>query len=188
MEPITYLNISIEGVSFNRLLELEIRHSVNEHGMAVITVETDEATANDYLNRADEKSTVMISTSAEGQPEVLFYGVVTNVGMEKLNEYVLLKLVLTSCSILCDTQKKNKSYQNIGKKYEDIMTQAVEGAAIIDMQMTDKAIGNMIVQCNETGWEFCKRMASRLGVPIITSIGCGNTNYYSGTSTKHSYI
>ena len=170
MEPITHLNVAIEGVAYNRLLELEIKHSVNEHGMAVITVETDEATANDYLNRADEKAMIKITTSAEGQPEVLFCGVISNAGIEKVNEYVLLKLVLTSTSVISDIQKKNKSYQNTGKTYEDIMTQAVDGAAIIDMQVTDKAIGNMIVQCNETGWEFCKRMASRLGAPIITSI------------------
>lgn len=170
MEPITHLNVAIEGVSYNRLLELEIKHSANEHGMAAITVETDEATASDYLNRADEKTMVKITTSAEGQPEVLFCGVISNAGIEKVNEYVLLKLVLTSTSVLCDTQKKNKSYQNTGKTYEEIMTQAVDGVAVIDMQVTDKSIGNMIVQCNETGWEFCKRMASKLGAPIITTI------------------
>ena len=108
MEPITHLNVAIEGVAYNRLLELEIKHSVNEHGMAVITVETDEATANDYLNRADEKAMIKITTSAEGQPEVLFCGVISNAGIEKVNEYVLLKLVLTSTSVISDIQKKEQ--------------------------------------------------------------------------------
>lgn len=170
MEPITHFNVKVEGVSFRRLLALEIRHSVNEHGIAVVTVETEEEIAKEYLNRADEKTSVQILTTAAGQPKILFYGVISNAGIEKVNEYVLLKLVLTSASILTDMQKKNKSYQNTAKTYEAIMTQAVDGNAVIDMQVTDKAIGNMIVQCNETDWEFCKRMASRLEAPIITSI------------------
>lgn len=170
MEPITHLNIVVEGVAFNRLLELEIRHSVNEHGIAVVTGEMDADMAKDYLSRVDEKTSIRILTTAEGQPNVLFHGVVSNAGIETVNEYVMLKLALTSTSVLTDIEKVNKSYQNTGKNYEAIMTQAVNGKAVIDMQITDKAIGNMIVQCNESGWEFCKRMASRLGASIITSI------------------
>lgn len=170
MESITHLNIKVEGVPFNQLVELEIKHSINEHGTAVVIGEVEENAAQNYINRVDEKTVIRILTTAEGQPEVLFYGVISNVGMERMNGYALLKLVLTSTSVLADTEKKNKSYQNTRKTYEEIMTQAVNGHAIIDMQVTDKAIGNMIVQCNETAWEFCKRMASRLGAPIITSI------------------
>lgn len=170
MEPITYLNVNVEGVPLKRLLELEIRHSVNEHGTAVITGEIEADIAKDYLNRVDEKTSIRIVTTAAGQPEVLLYGIVSNAGIETVNEYIILKLSLTSVSILTDTKKKNKSYQNTGKSYETIMTEAIGGTAVIDMQVTDRAIGNMIVQCNETGWEFCKRMASRLEAPIITSI------------------
>ncbi len=170
MEPITHLNIKVEGVPFTRLLELEIRHSVNEHGTAFLAGEMDTDAANDYIKRVNEQTTVQILTTAQGQPELLFYGVVSNAGIETMNEYAVLKLALTATSVLVDAQKRKKSYQNTAKTYEEIMTQAVDGNALIDMQATDKAIGNMIVQCNETDWEFCKRMASRLGAPILASI------------------
>lgn len=170
MEPITYLNIKVEGVSYNRIIGLEIKHEINEHGTAVLAVETDPRTANHYLKRVDERTVVRILTTAKGQPKVLFCGVISNAGVDTLSEYVVLKLALTSTSVLTDAGKSNRSYQNTGKTYQEIMTQSVEGKAKINMQVTDKAIGNMIVQCNETGWEFCKRMASRLGAPIVTSI------------------
>lgn len=170
MEPITHLNIKIEDVSFSRLLELEIRQNLNEHGIAVITGEMDVTQARGYLARVDEKTTVRITTTAQGQPEILFYGVVSNVGIEEMNGYALLKLIITSTSSLIDVDKRNRSYQNTQKTYEDIMIQAVENKAVIDMQASDTAISNMIVQINETGWEFCKRMASRLGAPILASV------------------
>lgn len=170
MEPITHLNIKVEGVSFNRLVELEIRQSLNEHGTAVVTGEMDVAQARGYLARVDEKTAVRITTTAQGQPSVLFYGVVSNVGVEEMDDYALLKMVLTSTSSLIDIDKRNRSYQNTLKTYEEIMTLAVENNAIIDMQVSDTTINNMIVQINETGWEFCKRMASRLGAPILASV------------------
>ena len=39
MEPITYLNIQVEGVPFTKLLKLEIKHNVNEHAVATIAGE-----------------------------------------------------------------------------------------------------------------------------------------------------
>ena len=170
MEPITYLNIQVEGVTFTRLLSLEIKHNVNEHGVANISGEMSIEAAQDYMNRADEKTAVKISTTAQGQPKVLFYGVATSVGMQKMSNYAVVQLVVTSTSVLLDYEKKNKSYQNTSKTYEEIMTQAVAGQAMIQMQVTDRATGSIIVLCNETAWEFCKRMASRLNAPVITSI------------------
>ena len=170
MEPITYLNIQVEGAAFTRLLGLEIRHNINEHATANISGEMSIEAAQDYMNRADERTAVKITTSAQGQPPVLFYGAVTSVGMEKMNDYAVVQLVVTSASILLDYEKKNKSHQNTNKTYDEIMTQAVAGQAMIQMEVTDKATGSIIVQCNETPWEFCKRMASRLSAPVITSI------------------
>ena len=174
MEPITYLNIQVEGVPFTKLLKLEIKHNVNEHAVATIAGEMSVKQAEDYMKRTDERTAVKVTTTAQGQPPVLFYGVVTNVGMHKLSEYAVVQLMIASTSVLTDYEHKNKSYQNTSKTYEEIMTQAVAGQAMIHMQVTDRPIGNMIVQCNETAWAFCKRMASRLGAPVVTSINQKN--------------
>ena len=67
MEPITYLNIQ---VAFTRLLGLEIRHNINEHATANISGEMSIEAAQDYMNRADERTAVKITTSAQGQPAI----------------------------------------------------------------------------------------------------------------------
>lgn len=170
MESITYLNIQIEGVPFTKLLSLEIKHNVNEHGEADISCEMENEAAQNYLKRVDEKTMIRVLTTAEGQPSVLFCGVVKRAGIQIMSEYTVLQLSLKSASTLLDQEKKNKSFQNTTKTYEEIMSQTVAGQAQINMQVTDRAIGSMIIQCNETNWEFCKRMASRLSAPIITSI------------------
>lgn len=170
MEPITHVNIKIDGVVFKKLVELEIKHSVNEHGTAVLIGEMDVDVAREYIDRVNEQTSVKISTTAQGQPEVLFVGVISNIGLEEKDDYALLKLILTSTSSLIDVEKKNRSYQNTQKTYEEIMASAVGANATIDVQVSDTCIKNMIVQLNETDWEFCKRMASRLGASVLTSV------------------
>ena len=46
--------------------------------------------------------------------------------------------------------------------------------------VTDKPIGSLIMQCNETDWEFMIRMASQLGVPAFTNIIARTPHIYIG--------
>ena len=57
MEPITYLNIQVEGAAFTRLLGLEIRTNINEHATANISGEMSiEAAQGLYESRRDERT------------------------------------------------------------------------------------------------------------------------------------
>lgn len=170
METITHLNLQVEGVPFVSIQELEIKHQLNEHAVAVVSGEVEIAVAQDFMQRTDERLQIRIMTTAAGQPQVLFWGVVNDIGVKLLNEYALLTLTLKSLSILADLQKKNKSFQNISMTHEDVLKQVVGKQAWLHMNVTDNKIGNMIVQCNETDWQFCKRIAAKLSAPIITSI------------------
>ena len=64
MEPITYLNIQVEGVPFTKLLKLEIKHNVNEHAVATIAGEMSEKQAEDYMKSTDERTAVKVTTTA----------------------------------------------------------------------------------------------------------------------------
>lgn len=170
METISYLNISVNGVPFITLSEVEINHTINEHATAIVSGGVALDIAKKYMNRVDERTIITITANAQGQPQTLFCGVVSDAGVQIMSDYAVLRLCLKSMSVLSDYGKKNKSYQNTSKTHEEIIKQASAGCADIDMQVTDRAIGNMIVQCNETCWEFIKRIASRLAAPVITSI------------------
>ena len=186
METISHLNLSVEGVPFTSIQSLEISHNINEHAIAVISGEIDSDTAQDYLQRTDERMMITIKTTAEGQPDILFWGVVDGIDMQNKSQYALLTVTAKSMSVLTDIEKKNKSFQNTAKLYENILQECIGNLAIVMMGVTDQAIGNMIVQCNETNWEFCKRMASRLSAPVITTINAKVPTFVIGIpSGKH---
>lgn len=170
METITHLNIKVEGVPFISIQQLDIKHQLNEHAVAVVSGEIENSIAQEYLQRTDEKLQIRITTTASEQPQILFWGIVNDINVKLMSEYAFLTLTLKSLSAMSDLQKHDRSFQNISATHLNVLTTALGDQAYVHMNVTDRAIGNMIVQCNETDWQFCKRIASKLSAPVITSI------------------
>lgn len=170
MEVISYLNISVDGIAFTKILEFSTSHQLNEHATAHLMGEIERDAGEDFVKRVDETTAVTIRTTAEGQPPILFCGSVADVGLDQEQEYARLELNLKSTSCMLDLQKNNKSFQDTGKTYEDILNQIYKGKAKLTMEVSDRPIGNLIMQYQETNWEFTKRMASVFNAPVVANL------------------
>lgn len=180
MEVISHANISVSGFPFRKIVSLFIRHAPNEHGTAEVVGEIRADEAQDIVKRTDEKTVVSITTTADGQPERLFTGNVGNLTMQRENKYSRVTLRLVAGSSRADTRKENKSYQDTGKTYSDVVSEAIAKEADLHMEVSDKAIGQMVMRYDETGWEFAKRMASRLNAPLVADIFSDRPQVYVG--------
>lgn len=170
MENITYQNICIEGVACHKLVSLQITHNAGEHAYANMELEVEKVAGLDFIKRADESTNIFIKTSAKGQHETLFAGCVLGAGMKEMAEYAVLNLKLVSASYRLDIKKKKKTYQNTAATYGDIIKKAAGNAAVVKVDASDKTTGNLIMQYEETDWEFIKRMASQLSASVFTDI------------------
>lgn len=180
METITYENIAVSGFPFLKILSIQIRHVPNEHATAEIVGELEADKAEDCVQRVDESTVVAITTTAQGQKPVLFYGCVDGVSLQSENDYGRVNLRLVSMSRLLDVEKKNKTYQNTSMTYGQIIEGSISQAGDLHMMVSDKAIGALIMQYNETGWEFSKRLASKLGAPLVTNVSSPRAQVYVG--------
>lgn len=170
METITYLNLKVEGTPITKVLKLDIENGVDTYGKAYVEGEVDYTEGNQYIQRAQAQTQVTISTSAVGQPQKLFVGIISSAKVRKENEYAVLQIALDATAATLNKEKQNASFQKTGSTYEEIVTKSMKGKAIIDMQASDHAIGSLIMQYDETPWKFAKRMASTLGAPICANI------------------
>lgn len=170
METITYQNLKVEGTPIRKVTDLVIDHGMNTYGTAMVTGEVSIAEGEAFTSRADGTTQVKITTTASGQPSVLFVGIVDNAAVSKMADYALLTVALKATAYRLDMQKNNKSYQNLASTYEEVISKAIDGKAAVDMQVSDKATGQLIMQYQETPWEFAGRMASQLGVPICANV------------------
>lgn len=170
METITYLNIKVEGVPYTKILSLHIQNAINGYGSAYIEGEIDSEKGNAYVQRLTSDTIVKITTTADGQPPILFMGVVAGSSVSQETDYTLLKIQLLATAHKLNYKKKNQSFQNAADTYTKVITKALDGMADIQMNVSDKAIGSLIMRYNETSWEFAQRMASTFGAPISANV------------------
>ena len=180
METISYLNLKVEGTPISKVTKLTIQHGINQHAMAELEGEASLQEASDFAQRCDETTKIVISTSASGQPGIIFCGMVAKVSVEKQDTYGLIKFSLKSTSFVLDVQKKNKSFQNTGSTYQQILEQTYASKAALTMNVSDKAIGSIVMQYNETNWEFTRRMAANFNAPVFTNIDTQKPNITIG--------
>lgn len=171
METITYLNLKVEGTPITRVLTMDIENGIDMYGKAYVEGETSYEEGSRFIQRVQSQTRVTISTTASGQPQKLFVGVVGNANIRKEAEYAVLELTLNAVASTLDKEKQNASYQKTGSTYEELITQSVNGKSVIDMKAADHATGSLVMQYNETPWKFAQKMASALGAPI-----CANTD------------
>ena len=184
MATITYDSIQVTGVKYKKILSLKIEQCINEHGTAVIKGELDRDTAEEDVARMSVDNLIKITSTAEGQPKCLFCGVIVNTKLNYEDAYATLELTIISTSYLLDIAKNNRSFQNTSLCYGDIFLKMFGNSAQIDMNVTDKSIGKIVMQYNETDWEFIQRVASKFGVVVIVDVISDTPRVTIGLPTK----
>ncbi len=170
METITYLNLKVGETPITRIIDLHMENGVNQYGRAHVEGEVTFAEGNDFVNRIQPDTMVTISTEAQGQPQILFRGVIANAGVKREADYAVLTLELSAMAAKLDREKEHRSFQKTGSTYAEIINKALNGRAELQMEVPDHATGSLIMQYNETAWEFSKRMASAFGAPVCADV------------------
>lgn len=180
MSTITYENLQVAGIPYEKILDLSISHEPNAHGYARIKGLIPYEKAREFAKRADETFAVEIMTTADGQPSRLFYGGIHSIRMMQQQEYAVVEVTVQTTSNRLDTKKNSRTFQNTAKTYGQILNGILEGGGTVSVTVTDKPIGGLIMQCNETDWEFLVRMASQLGALAFTDITAREPHIYIG--------
>ncbi len=164
-----------------RLTALEIRHAPNEHGTAWVGLQFTMEACKKFMEQANIQTRIKIQAKKNTEKQVFFLGFIVRMSMENRIDHCQLILELADASYLQDLQKRNCSYQNLKKKYQEILNTSFgnEGTAKLKSSL-DKAIEKMIIQMDETNWEFAMRMASRFNVPVISDLTAEKCSIFLG--------
>lgn len=162
--------VKIEGVDYLQISQIEIHHAVNDYARATVRLVVDEKKAQKFLEQSDTDQ-IKISAKDNKKDVVLFVGVITNLSLEVSLGRNKLTLELCDSSYLLDLKRVHCSFQKLDAKYEEILKSEVADAkGKIQLKVTDKAIEKLILQLNETPWQFIKRMASRFSASVFTDL------------------
>ncbi len=163
MADIALDQIEVQGVSYIHIEQISIRNYANQHAQAEITLQVDEKNGREFVEKSYEEE--MIKVLAQGS--VIFCGLIQKVSFKYDKSCTLLLFRLVSTSILWDIQKSNKSYQQIGSSLTEIINQSIGSMGIIENYGKDINSEAMIVQYQETNWQFVLRISAYMNLPVF---------------------
>lgn len=158
-------NIRTSPVEFLDILELQMDEEVNCHGKMIISGHIADEQEEEYLGLLTDNVWEQIQmVGKEGEIRILFCGIVTNFSIVYKNDQRKLTLEIMSGSSLMDGKKHLRSYQEPSMTYGQIFKEIVTGygeAGIAFSEPLEEKTGGLVLQYEETDWEFLKRAASR---------------------------
>ena len=161
--------ITVKPFEIIRVESLVITKAPNTHTLLYLTAVVNEKFRTEFVE--DELNQKPIQVCLQEKEEVLlFCGITKKISIISKENTYLLKLTAVSHSIALDVKTHSRTYQQADLSYKDAMTQAIssiDGAAILDKATEGKQIEKLIVQYQETAWEFLMRMASHFNAVII---------------------
>jgi len=181
MSNIDVGKVTVDPFKFvdNKIEEVRIEKKLNEH--STLYVRGTVKDADKFTPATDKTETTKIE--CKNDKTVYFNGVLQSVKVTCVGETYLLEAYAISNTILLDTVKHKRSFQNNNNeekgekgsvKYEKIVNEVIATngkGSIVSYNAPDMDIENIILQYNETDWEFAKRLASHTNdvlIPITT--------------------
>lgn len=169
--------IDEEEIKFSAIKEISIDEGINEHSTLLFKgelLEKENFLVGQNINIISRTNTNDLLASF--RQDILFTGFIEKV--ELIENHISIEA--KSYSILLDREKKNRSFQDVKKKYKDIFEVVEKEGKYEKLQFMfnnklDKALDKLIVQYEETDWEFLKRMASHFNQGVVVENGCSLT-------------
>ncbi|MBN1055188.1 phage tail protein [Clostridium botulinum] len=179
-------DILIEPYRFQKIIKLKIIRELNEHARLYISGIIDDESADKYVETADSESSIKISLKDNNGTVIsVFEGIITNIGINTVNNVRTLKIEALSRTFLLDIKRKNRTFQNENYTYKNVFSEVIKeynDVQILNYITNQTKIDKLIVQYNETDWEFLKRLASHFNVPLVPESTLSGIKYFMGNS------
>ncbi|MDE6233337.1 MAG: phage baseplate assembly protein V [Lachnospiraceae bacterium] len=171
---ISFENLSVVPFKVEKLLDVCIEHSINEHSTFYFKALLPVVKKDSYVENSSEGRNVSLIVKGSGGKDVtLFKGMVQDLEVKDVQGSYYIEVHAVSYSYLLDTEKKSRTFQNKKMSYMDLAQQVAadyKDAMVKDVVTGGAAIGQFIVQYNETDWEFLKRLASHFNTGLVNDV------------------
>jgi hypothetical protein len=170
MEPITYLQLKTNLPMIQQINHFECFEQINEHTQCYLTAIIHEENKDDYVKQLNAEKKIEIYAQTQQGEISLFKGFIKELEIQFVGGMYVLELKGISSSFEADLEKKKRSFQDQQMTYENLIKgviRAYQGGDTMDFASEGKTLGQLVVQYEETDWEFMKRLASHFNQGIV---------------------
>ncbi|WHX50163.1 contractile injection system protein, VgrG/Pvc8 family [Paenibacillus woosongensis] len=181
-------SIRIEPYEILHLHSMKITKGINKHSKMTFSAIVSEDKKDAYVTNTNAETFIRaLIQNDDGQHEhILFTGLVTKVRVNAARGVYYLNVEAISHSYLLDIKRKKRSFQNPDILYSSLIKEVIspyQDADIIDAATFKKKTNTLIMQYEETDWQFLKRMASRFYTALVPVNGYDSPKLYFGVPT-----
>ena len=166
------------------LKDIEIEQKMNDHARIHFTGIIPEKNKDEYIKRADFKDKIELAQVKDGKKiRTIFKGQLSFMKIKAVRGIYYIECDGLSNTADMDVKLKSRSFQNEKMSYSSIIKEAISsypGSDFIDDASKGAQSGGLILQYNETDWQFLKRLASRFNTSITADIESDSPKFYFG--------
>jgi hypothetical protein len=172
--------------------QLRITRAVNDHAYLYVSGMLSEEQGAACVGQDMEQEPIVIRQLDEQGQSIrrLFHGLVTRMSVHCIRGVYTFELEAASHSYQMDIKTKRRSYQDIHRTYDDLVTTMIRkymyGDAI-DTVTNYAKLGAFVLQYEETDWIFLKRLVSRFGSVLVPEITAASPKVFFGMPEGKQY-
>ncbi|MBN1051966.1 phage tail protein [Clostridium botulinum] len=185
-------DILVKPYIFQRIEKLKLINELNEHAKLYISGIISDEIVDKYVESTSPYESIAVALKDDqGNIIDLFRGIVTNVGINAIDNVRTLEIEALSKTFLMDIQKRSRSFQNENNSYEDAIRMV--NSQYRDIQFIDNAtygakIDKLLVQYKETDWQFIKRIVSHFNCAVVPACELEGIKYTLGSAENNKYF
>ncbi|AET62078.1 hypothetical protein HPL003_26830 [Paenibacillus terrae HPL-003] len=165
--------------------QLQITRTINDHAYLHISGLLSEEQGVACIGQNMEQEPIVIrQLDDQGQSlRRLFHGIVTRMSVHCVRGVYTFELEAASHSYQMDIKSKRRSYQDIHRTYDDLVTALVrkyQYGDAIDTVSNYAKLETFVLQYDETDWAFLKRLASRFGSVLVPEVTAASPKVFFG--------
>lgn len=181
MNGIDYEKIRVKGFNIKSIKELVIKNEINNHAEIYITGIIDKKYADKYIDITGASRRIKVYVDNDS-PKDIFNGVVTEIELNVRDEVYTIDIRGKSLSYTLDIEKVSRSFQDTSLTYHKIIKIILDKYDIsYNISIPDLQIGELLIQYEETDYEFLRRIISKFNVAIFTDCFRERCSIYIGT-------
>ena len=180
---VTYERIRLDAYQTEHILTLEMEENADSHGSLHMTAVVQEETAEQYVYTTAPMMPVTLSYLSEtGSTKILCRGIVTNIQISCQGNTYYMDLTAKGKTCVMDIVKRSRSFQNPAMTVHQLIREVMSGYENSDciIRIPDEPIGRLVLQYQETDWEFLKRFVSHYGAVLIPDMVSEKTALFVG--------
>lgn len=159
--------LSISPFAVEGIVEMKMEQSLNQHAAMYLKGIIPKETGDSGVAGTDDSTVITVSD----QDGVIFKGLVQDIRASFEGQVYYLEVWAVSFSIKADTEVLSRSFQDAGMDYPQIAAMmAGENGLSVSTEAPPLSVHNLLLQYQETNWEFLKRIASHNHSVLLPSV------------------